>query len=207
MAVGDELDDSEPLTVEKKCTRKALNSSRFPSPIGTSTGSNGTDTTGKSSRTSSSTVMPHSSSTKNHTLSINCNCTDDDCNHVHGKDGPVPQVILLGSDLLHNTHKQSKDIHLLNVDGAIASGSKLDESHLSTDTSITSVTSSNNHPEAEESTESVPNQDEPVIAKATKQFSHFNLFRIQYLIVHTAIMLADGLQGELARNNKKTFQI
>ena len=32
--------------------------------------------------------------------------------------------------------------------------------------------------------------------KKYKAFSPFALFRIQYLIVHTAIMLADGLQGE-----------
>ena len=32
--------------------------------------------------------------------------------------------------------------------------------------------------------------------EAKKGYSAFNLFRMQYLIVHTAIMLADGLQGK-----------
>jgi len=40
-------------------------------------------------------------------------------------------------------------------------------------------------------------QDEPSKQKTKEDaLSLFTLFRIQYLIVHTAIMLADGLQGE-----------
>jgi len=66
----------------------------------------------------------------------------------------------------------------------------------SSSTTCTSNSSGTTEPEPEPAVSeeiAVTNEVKQIKHKA---FSPFALFRIQYLIVHTAIMLADGLQGE-----------
>ncbi len=85
---------------------------------------------------------------------------------------------------------------------AQAEKEKLDVSHTtdtSTDSSITSTTSSNNalgQENAENAGTIIATKSTNVTGgKEGRSISSFNMFRIQYLVVHTAIMLADGLQG------------
>ena len=194
MTPGNDIDGTGPCTAEMKSNRKrpALNS-RTPSPSGKSTGSNNTETTGKSSRTSSDIVMPLSTSTKKYNSKNQC--TSGDNNPETTQDVAVPKVILLGSgEFLNDTHETSEEISILNV--TIARKEKLDLTNTSTDTSVTSVTSSNNASNEEHAENDPAVANVPVFAKGWRDISPFNLFRIQYLVVHTAIMLADGLQGK-----------
>jgi hypothetical protein len=141
MTPGNDIDGTGPCTAEMKSNRKrpALNS-RTPSPSGISTGSNNTETTGKSSRTSSDIVMPLSTSTKKYNSKNQC--TSGDNNPETTQDVAVPKVILLGSgEFLNDTHETSEEISILNV--TIARKEKLDLTNTSTDTSVTSVKSTN----------------------------------------------------------------
>ena len=152
-------------------------------PSGISTGSHNTETTDKSSRTS----------TKNYNSKNQCTAGDN--NPETTQDVAVPKVIVLGSGVfLNDTHETSEEISILNV--TIARKEKLDLTNTSTDTSVTSVTSSNNASNEEHAENDPAVANVPVFAKGWRDISPFNLFRIQYLVVHTAIMLADGLQGK-----------
>jgi hypothetical protein len=151
-------------------------------PSGISTGSHNTETTDKSSRTS-----------KNYNSKNQCTAGDN--NPETTQDVAVPKVIVLGSGVfLNDTHETSEEISILNV--TIARKEKLDLTNTSTDTSVTSVTSSNNASNEEHAENDPAVANVPVFAKGRRNISPFNLFRIQYLVVHTAIMLADGLQGK-----------
>lgn len=137
----------------------------------------------------------------------------------HGKEVSVPQVILLASDLLDTTDKAKNLVHLRSgsISSQSAPGSEelLDTSQSTgSDTSISSTSSSGRAPLCveeigEETVKITPIEGEAVPRIAMdetseqfeyrgikKRFSKFTLFRLQYLVVHTAIMLADGLQGK-----------
>lgn len=98
--------------------------------------------------------------------------------------------------------------HTMHTDriGSTSSSSSILSTSSSTTTSCSSSTSKYEEEQEEEQEEAasfdifiaVDDEPEPSKVKQKKYtaFSPFALFRIQYLIVHTAIMLADGLQGE-----------
>lgn len=74
--------------------------------------------------------------------------------------------------------------------------SEVDSLPCSTSEFDSSFNSSESDEQVEEDT--VVPEDSEMQSNTRKywSFSDFTLFRMQYLIVHTAIMLADGLQGE-----------
>jgi len=67
------------------------------------------------------------------------------------------------------------------------------------ETSSTTTSNSSGTTEAEPAVSDEIAVTDEVRQSKQKAFSPFTLFRMQYLIVHTAIMLADGLQGETER--------
>ena len=169
--------------------KRTLVNSRFPSPSNTSKRSHVTEATGASSRTSSIAVMPPSNCTKK-------SYVDNE------NENAIPQVILFGQGLLADD--KADDINTLNtsISEAQTEEEKLDVSHTtdtSTDSSIISTTSSNNalgQENADNADTIIANKTTNVTeGKEGRSISSFNMFRIQYLVVHTAIMLADGLQG------------
>jgi hypothetical protein len=99
--------------------------------------------------------------------------------------------------------------HTMHTDrtSSTSSSSSILSTSSSTTTSCSSSTSKYEEEQEEEQEEAAASfdifiavDDEPEPSKVKQKkytaFSPFALFRIQYLIVHTAIMLADGLQGE-----------
>lgn len=172
---------------------------RYPSP-------SGTDATGASSINTQATVMPSTNVTQHFSHEIQFSCaSDSSCTNATTDAGTVPQVILLANDILSQganadvqTVKSSKRVHrqrsITNSDDSCSELLNASQStNTSTDTSVTSVTSSN-RALSEETINNTP----AVENKINKYLglSAFNQFRTQYLIVHTAIMLADGLQGK-----------
>lgn len=171
---------------------------RYPSP-------SGTDATGASSINTQATVMPSTNVTQHFSHEIQFSCaSDSSCTNATTDAGTVPQVILLANDILSQganadvqTVKSSKRVHrqrsITNSDDSCSELLNASQStNTSTDTSVTSVTSSNRA-----LSEETINNTLAVENKIYKYLglSAFNQFRTQYLIVHTAIMLADGLQG------------
>jgi hypothetical protein len=133
-------------------------------------------------------------------LCINTRTREEEHSLTRGGIGSLESCVDIAMDTILMTSVVCSRDHEDDTSSSMHTGSTSSSS-----STTTSCSSTSKYEQQEEEDEAsfdtifiaVEDENEPSKLKSKKTaFSPFALFRIQYLIVHTAIMLADGLQGE-----------